>query len=98
MLLWNLTELMHLTRQDLCALAETIEQSLPGLEPGTVDRFVSPNEPDEYPTCHAAAQFSLLTLRSWPCRSFRRGSASVRLMPYSGDAGNRERAAHDRRL
>ena len=36
---WSLAELLYLTRQELCALAETIEASLPEFEAGTADRL-----------------------------------------------------------
>jgi hypothetical protein len=36
---WTLSELMHLTRDELCKLAATIEQSLPEFEAGTAERL-----------------------------------------------------------
>jgi hypothetical protein len=39
MLLWAITELMHLTRDELCDLAARIVLKLPELEAGTVARF-----------------------------------------------------------
>jgi hypothetical protein len=38
-MLWTITELMHLTRDELCDLAAGIEQILPDLEAGTVERL-----------------------------------------------------------
>lgn len=38
-MLRTISELMHLTRDELCNLAGKIEQSLPGFEAGTVERF-----------------------------------------------------------
>jgi hypothetical protein len=38
MLLWTIAELMHLTRNELCDLAEQIAFKLPELEAGTVAR------------------------------------------------------------
>jgi hypothetical protein len=38
MQLWTITELMHLTRQELCELASEIEHVLLYIEAGTVDR------------------------------------------------------------
>ncbi|WP_316203928.1 hypothetical protein [Bradyrhizobium sp. SZCCHNS3051] len=35
---WTVTELMHLTQDELCDLAARIENSLPGIEAGTADR------------------------------------------------------------
>ncbi|MGW1425761.1 hypothetical protein ACWAT4_37165 [Bradyrhizobium manausense] len=37
--LLTVSELMHLTRDELCRLAAQIEQGLPGSEPGTVERL-----------------------------------------------------------
>ncbi len=39
MLLWTIAELMHLTRNELCDLAEQIVLKLPELEAGTVARW-----------------------------------------------------------
>jgi hypothetical protein len=39
MTLWTISELMHLTRDELCNLAAKIEQSLPEFEAGTVKRL-----------------------------------------------------------
>jgi hypothetical protein len=39
MLLWRIAELMHLTRNELCDLAEQIAFKLPELEAGTVARY-----------------------------------------------------------
>ena len=39
MLDWTITELMHLTRDELCKLADRISAMLPGLEPGSPDRL-----------------------------------------------------------
>ena len=36
---WTISELMHMTRNELCNLAATIEQSLPALEAGTIERL-----------------------------------------------------------
>lgn len=36
---WTINELMHLTRDELCALAGRIESTLPGFEPGTTGRL-----------------------------------------------------------
>jgi hypothetical protein len=38
MLLWTIAELMHMTRNELCDLAEQIEHLLPDLEAGSVLR------------------------------------------------------------
>jgi hypothetical protein len=38
-MLWTISELMHLTREELCSLAARIEQSLPDFEPCTVERL-----------------------------------------------------------
>jgi hypothetical protein len=38
MTLWTLTDLMHLTRRELCALACRIAASLPEFESGSVER------------------------------------------------------------
>ena len=38
MKLWTISELMHLTRDELCNLAATIEQSLAEFEAGTIER------------------------------------------------------------
>ena len=35
---WTVTDLMHLTRDELCALASRITHALPEFEPGTLDR------------------------------------------------------------
>jgi hypothetical protein len=37
--LWTIDELMHLTRDELCDLAERIAGALPNLEAGSVDRL-----------------------------------------------------------
>jgi len=39
MTLWTISELLHLTRDELCNLAANIEQSLPEFEAGTVARL-----------------------------------------------------------
>ncbi len=39
MTLWTITELMHLTRDQLCDLAGHIEHALADLEAGSVERF-----------------------------------------------------------
>ncbi len=39
MALWTITELMHLTRDELCNLAAGIEHILPDLEAGTAQRL-----------------------------------------------------------
>lgn len=39
MLDWTVTELMHLTRDELCNLAERIEAILPELEVGSLERL-----------------------------------------------------------
>ncbi len=39
MSLWTISELMHLTRDELCNLTATIEESLAEFEPGTVERL-----------------------------------------------------------
>ena len=39
MLDWTITELMHLTRDELCNLADRISAMLPELEPGSPDRL-----------------------------------------------------------
>jgi hypothetical protein len=39
MTLWTISELMHLTRDELCNLAVAIEQSLPMFEAGTDQRL-----------------------------------------------------------
>jgi hypothetical protein len=39
MRLWTISELMQLTRDELCNLATVIEQSLPELEAGTIERL-----------------------------------------------------------
>ncbi|KRP89221.1 hypothetical protein AOQ73_26735 [Bradyrhizobium pachyrhizi] len=39
MQLWTISELMHLTRDELCDLASRIEGTLCGFEPGTVGRL-----------------------------------------------------------
>jgi hypothetical protein len=39
MTLWTISELMHLTRDELCNLAATIERSLPEFEAGTIERL-----------------------------------------------------------
>jgi hypothetical protein len=39
MKLWTISELMHLTRDELCNLAAMIDQSLPTFETGTVGRL-----------------------------------------------------------
>jgi hypothetical protein len=36
---WTISELMHLTRDELCKLAATIEQSMPDFETGTAERL-----------------------------------------------------------
>ena len=36
---WTISELMHLTRDELCDLAARIKQSLPEVEAGTVERL-----------------------------------------------------------
>jgi hypothetical protein len=36
---WTVSELMHLTRDELCNLAAKIERSLPGFEAGTLERL-----------------------------------------------------------
>jgi hypothetical protein len=38
MKLWSLTDLMHLTRQELCELACQVEACLPHWESGSVER------------------------------------------------------------
>jgi hypothetical protein len=38
MLLWTVAELMYLTRNELCDLAERIEQALPDLDAGSTLR------------------------------------------------------------
>jgi hypothetical protein len=38
LLYWTIAELMHLTRNKLCDLADMIGWHLPDLEPGTIDR------------------------------------------------------------
>jgi hypothetical protein len=38
-MLWTIDELMHLTRDELCKLAATIELSLSRLDAGTVERL-----------------------------------------------------------
>jgi hypothetical protein len=38
MILWTVGELMHLTRNELCDLADMIGGLLPDLEPGTIGR------------------------------------------------------------
>jgi len=35
---WTLSELMHLTREELFNLASELEQGLPQYEPGTIER------------------------------------------------------------
>ena len=40
-MLWTITELMHLTREELCNLAARIEQSLSDFEPCTVERLIA---------------------------------------------------------
>ena len=37
-MLWTISELMHLTRDELCGLADRIEHVLPDLEAGSVLR------------------------------------------------------------
>lgn len=39
MQLWTINELMRLTRDELCNLAGSIEQALPDLDAGTVERI-----------------------------------------------------------
>lgn len=39
MRLWTISELMHLTRDELCSLACKIERGLPRCEAGTVERL-----------------------------------------------------------
>ena len=39
MALWTISELMHLTRDELCKLASEIAHVLPQCEPGTVARL-----------------------------------------------------------
>jgi hypothetical protein len=39
MALWTITELMHLTRDELCDLAGRFEHTLCELEAGSVERF-----------------------------------------------------------
>jgi hypothetical protein len=39
--LWTISELMHLTRDELCNLAAMIEQSLAEFDAGTVDRLAA---------------------------------------------------------
>jgi len=39
MKLWTITELMHLTRAELCHLAAEIRRCLPEFEAGTAERF-----------------------------------------------------------
>ena len=39
MRLWTISELMHLTRDELCNLAAGIEQSLSAFEAGTAERL-----------------------------------------------------------
>jgi len=39
MTVWTIGELMQLTRVELCAIAINIENALPALGTGTVDRF-----------------------------------------------------------
>ncbi|MHB0769833.1 hypothetical protein ACYCVF_07455 [Bradyrhizobium sp. 1.29L] len=36
---WTISELMHLTRDELCDLASRIEGTLTGFEPGTLSRL-----------------------------------------------------------
>ena len=38
-MLWTISELMQMTRDELCNLATTIEQSLPEFAAGTVERL-----------------------------------------------------------
>jgi hypothetical protein len=38
-MLWTISDLMHLTRDELCNMATAIEQSLLAFEPGTVNRL-----------------------------------------------------------
>ena len=38
-MLWTITELMHLTRDELCNLAGCIEHGLSDLEAGSVERL-----------------------------------------------------------
>jgi hypothetical protein len=38
-MLWTITELMHLTRDELCDLAGRIEHALSDLESGSVERL-----------------------------------------------------------
>lgn len=45
--LWTITELVRLTRDELCNLAGRIEGALAGFEPGTVVRL---NQPQQHPT------------------------------------------------
>lgn len=37
-LYWAISELMHLTRRELCELSDHILRSLPDFEPGSVER------------------------------------------------------------
>ena len=39
MTFWSISELMHLTRDELCNLAARISRLLPEFEAGTVERF-----------------------------------------------------------
>lgn len=39
MQLWTISELMHLTRDELCDLASRIESALSGFDPGTTYRL-----------------------------------------------------------
>ena len=38
-MLWTISELMHMTRDELCKLAGRIEHALPDLEAGTAERL-----------------------------------------------------------
>jgi hypothetical protein len=41
MLHWTITELMHLTRDELCDLADRITAMLPDLEAGSLERLMA---------------------------------------------------------
>jgi hypothetical protein len=49
MLDWTNTELMHLTRDELCNLADRISARLPQLEPGSPDRLSALASPGQHP-------------------------------------------------
>jgi hypothetical protein len=67
MALWTITELMHLTRDELCDLAGRIEHALSNPEAGSVERFNALTSLDNIRRVMVLRGFSLLTV---PAMSF----------------------------